>query len=153
MYEILILSVAKIKLDDYNFYGEIIHVFYAPEFENIEDLREKLEERRFIVDLKCKKYNEMDFGTSKYDLMMKTYADKLRPRKKKTNKKKILNKTTSSLETNEDLLINEPKLPENWIKSNSLTGDKSYDQTVHNIRLQLKSTIVSILNKILTPIK
>ena len=85
----------------------------------------------------------MNFGTSKYDLMMKNFANKLRPRKK-NDKKKVLNKQTPIV-INEDLLINEPKLPEDWIKTNTITGDTSYDQTVHNIRLQLKSTIVSII--------
>ena len=33
----------------------------------------------------------MNFGTSKYDLMMKNFANKLRPRKK-NDKKKVLNK-------------------------------------------------------------
>ena len=69
-----------------------MHVVYAPEFESIEDLREKLDERRFIVELKCKKYDEMNFGTLKYDLMMKNFATKLRPRRKKKviDKKKVV---------------------------------------------------------------
>ena len=123
-----------------------MHVVYAPEFESIEDLREKLDERRFIVELKCKKYDEMNFGTLKYDLMMKNFATKLRPRRKKKviDKKKVVKSISQIQQTEENLLINEPKLPENWVKTNTITGDESYDQTVNNIRLQLKSTIVSI---------
>ncbi len=48
--------IAKIKLDDWNFYGNNLHVFYAPEFETIDDVREKLKERREIVASKCQKY-------------------------------------------------------------------------------------------------
>ena len=48
--------IAKIKLDDYNFYGSILHVFYAPELESLDDLREKISERKFIVSVKCEKY-------------------------------------------------------------------------------------------------
>ena len=47
---------AKIKLDKYNFFGNSLHVCYAPEYEEIIDLREKLNERRTIVEIKCKKY-------------------------------------------------------------------------------------------------
>ncbi len=129
--------VAKIKLDDYNFYGGLIHVCYAPEHETIEDVREKISERKFIVDLKCKKYEKMGFGTLKYDLMVKKFAQKLRPSKKKAKKSVVLKPSE------ENPLINEPKLPEGWVKA-TLTGDESYDQSVNNIRLQLKTTIVSL---------
>ena len=37
---------AKKKLDGLEFYGNILHVCYSPEFENIDDVREKLIERR-----------------------------------------------------------------------------------------------------------
>lgn len=40
---------AKRKCDDYNFMGGILHVTYAPEFESLEELREKLELRRVEV--------------------------------------------------------------------------------------------------------
>ena len=88
----------------------------------------------------------MNFGTLKYDLMMKNFATKLRPRRKKKviDKKKVVKSISQIQQTEENLLINEPKLPENWVKTNTITGDESYDQTVNNIRLQLKSTIVSI---------
>jgi hypothetical protein len=47
---------AKIKLDNYAFYGTCLHVCYAPEHESLDDVREKLTERRYIVAVKCKKY-------------------------------------------------------------------------------------------------
>jgi len=42
--------LAKCKLDDMNFLGSILHICYAPECENLDDLREKLCERRTIVE-------------------------------------------------------------------------------------------------------
>ena len=45
-------------MDNYNFYGGILHVCYSPEHESLDDLRDKLNERKFIVDLKCKKYGK-----------------------------------------------------------------------------------------------
>lgn len=41
--------LAKCKLDDMNFLGSILHICYAPECENLDDLRDKLLERRTIV--------------------------------------------------------------------------------------------------------
>ena len=47
---------AKIKLDNYAFYGKNLHLFYAPEYESLSDVRDKLAERKYIVSVKCKKY-------------------------------------------------------------------------------------------------
>lgn len=41
--------LAKWKLDDWNFMGEVLHICYAPECETIDDLREKFVERRTNV--------------------------------------------------------------------------------------------------------
>ncbi|XP_069815529.1 RNA-binding protein 48 [Dendropsophus ebraccatus] len=38
--------VAKRKLDDWSFFGGILHVCYAPEYENVQETREKLQDRR-----------------------------------------------------------------------------------------------------------
>ncbi|XP_062608419.1 RNA-binding protein 48-like [Saccostrea cucullata] len=40
---------AKRKLDDFSFYGGVIHVSYAPEFESVEEMRQKLQDRRRTV--------------------------------------------------------------------------------------------------------
>jgi len=40
---------AKKKCDDYNFFGHLLDVNYATEFESLHDMREKLEERRRVV--------------------------------------------------------------------------------------------------------
>ncbi|XP_078571460.1 uncharacterized protein LOC144859068 [Branchiostoma floridae x Branchiostoma japonicum] len=41
--------VAKRKLDEYSFFGGVLHVSYAPEFETVQDTREKLGERRLLI--------------------------------------------------------------------------------------------------------
>jgi len=46
--------LAKCRLDDMNFMGSNLHICYAPECENLEDLREKIMERRTIVERKKK---------------------------------------------------------------------------------------------------
>jgi len=51
--------VAKRKCDDYNFFGHLLDVAYAPRFETVNDMREKLEERRRIVAHKIRQnYDE-----------------------------------------------------------------------------------------------
>ncbi|XP_065054028.1 uncharacterized protein LOC135682876 isoform X1 [Rhopilema esculentum] len=47
---------AKKKLDMRSFYGGVLHVCYAPEFETVDDTREKLRERRQQVARKCREY-------------------------------------------------------------------------------------------------
>lgn len=44
--------LAKCRLDDMNFMGSNLHICYSPECENLEDLREKMMERRKIVQWK-----------------------------------------------------------------------------------------------------
>ncbi|XP_053570016.1 RNA-binding protein 48 isoform X2 [Bombina bombina] len=41
--------VAKRKLDERSFFGGLLHVCYAPEFETVQETREKLQERRKFV--------------------------------------------------------------------------------------------------------
>lgn len=43
---------AKKRLDDHEFYGSILHVTYAPEFETTEDLHDKLQARKRFVGIK-----------------------------------------------------------------------------------------------------
>ena len=50
---------AKIKLDEFAFYGGRLHVCYAPEHETIDDVREKLKNRHNTVIQKCKKYRKL----------------------------------------------------------------------------------------------
>ena len=47
---------AKKKLDMRSFYGGMLHVCYAPEYETVDDTRQKLIERRKIVAKKCRGY-------------------------------------------------------------------------------------------------
>ncbi|PFX26957.1 RNA-binding protein 48 [Stylophora pistillata] len=61
---------AKKKLDNRSFFGGILHVCYAPEFETVDDTREKFQERRKIM---AKKTREL-FGAQE-----KTYKTKVAP--------------------------------------------------------------------------
>ena len=45
---------AKRKLDNRSFFGGILHIAYAPEFETVEETREKLIDRRRVVERKIK---------------------------------------------------------------------------------------------------
>lgn len=54
-YNIQSARIAKKKLDDSSFYGGILHVCYAPEFETLEETRAKLLQRRKDVFYKIRK--------------------------------------------------------------------------------------------------
>ncbi|XP_075683826.1 RNA-binding protein 48 isoform X2 [Rhinoderma darwinii] len=41
--------VAKRKLDEFSFFGGVLHICYAPEFESVQETREKLQDRRRYV--------------------------------------------------------------------------------------------------------
>ncbi|XP_031552909.1 uncharacterized protein LOC116290067 [Actinia tenebrosa] len=45
---------AKRKMDNKSFFGGVIHVCYAPEFETVDETREKLQERQRVVARKIK---------------------------------------------------------------------------------------------------
>lgn len=49
---------AKRLIDTKSFYGGVLHVCYAPEYETIEEIREKLEQRRKDVAFRLKKNAE-----------------------------------------------------------------------------------------------
>jgi hypothetical protein len=50
--------LAKKSLDDKNFLGSILHVCYAPEFETIEETKEKLNQRKRYVTQKLAQFNQ-----------------------------------------------------------------------------------------------
>lgn len=41
--------MAKRKMDEQSFFGGLLHVCYAPEFETVEETRKKLQERNAYV--------------------------------------------------------------------------------------------------------
>ncbi|XP_067648796.1 RNA-binding protein 48-like [Haliotis asinina] len=47
---------AKKKLDDYSFFGGVLHVCYAPEFESVDETREKLQDRRKVIAAKLRQH-------------------------------------------------------------------------------------------------
>jgi hypothetical protein len=52
--DIAAARVAKRKLDNRSFFGKSLHVSYAPEFESVEETREKLKERKDTIAKKLK---------------------------------------------------------------------------------------------------
>lgn len=46
---------AKRNTDEKSFYGGILHVCYAPEYETVEDIRKKLQDRRSYINRTCNK--------------------------------------------------------------------------------------------------
>lgn len=46
--------IAKKKLDNRSFFGKNLHVCYAPEFESVQDTREKLQQRRQVIARKTR---------------------------------------------------------------------------------------------------
>jgi len=50
---LLINRHGKKKMDNRSFFGGMLHVFYAPEYESEEDTRGKLAERKRVVLRKC----------------------------------------------------------------------------------------------------
>ena len=54
----LIIRAAKRKLDDWSFYGGVLHVCYAPEYETVQETREKLQDRRKAIAAKVRQYGE-----------------------------------------------------------------------------------------------
>lgn len=51
--------IAKRFIDDKNFYGGSLHVFYVPELESISETKEKLLQRQKDVNIRIKK-NQQD---------------------------------------------------------------------------------------------
>ena len=59
---VLFLSrIAKRKLDDQSFYGGVLHVCYAPEYETVQDTREKLQDRRKAIATRLRKLGKGSF--------------------------------------------------------------------------------------------
>ncbi|XP_023931818.1 RNA-binding protein 48-like, partial [Lingula anatina] len=49
---------AKKKLDDYAFFGGALHICYAPEYESVQETKDKLRERRREVAVRLRKLKE-----------------------------------------------------------------------------------------------
>lgn len=50
--------VAKRKLDNRSFFGKQLHISYAPEFETVQDTREKIQQRRRVIAQKTRGQQE-----------------------------------------------------------------------------------------------
>ena len=47
-------SMAKVKMDDQPFFSKQLHICYAPEYETVEETRQKLQERRKVIAKKTR---------------------------------------------------------------------------------------------------
>ncbi|PKU40975.1 rna-binding protein 48 [Limosa lapponica baueri] len=63
--------VAKKKMDERSFFGSLLHVCYAPEFETVQETREKLQDRRKYI---AKATNQRDCFVSKKEGPKKTVS-------------------------------------------------------------------------------
>jgi hypothetical protein len=52
--QIIGAQIAKRKLDDYPFYGQLLDISYAPQFESVAETREKIFERKNTILEKLK---------------------------------------------------------------------------------------------------
>jgi hypothetical protein len=80
--------LAKCRLDDMNFMGSNLHICYAPECENLEDLREKMMERRTIVERKknlVKRKKEKNNSTKSFEQKTNEIRAKMRETVQKSN--------------------------------------------------------------------
>ena len=46
-------------MDDTSFYGGVLHVCYAPEYETVQETRSKLQERRWAVSRRLKQLGKL----------------------------------------------------------------------------------------------
>uniref|UniRef100_A0A8C9B7Q6 RNA-binding protein 48 n=1 Tax=Phocoena sinus TaxID=42100 RepID=A0A8C9B7Q6_PHOSS len=58
--------IAKRKMDEQSFFGGLLHVCYAPEFETVEETRKKLQERNAYVARTTKNKDTKDFRQDFY---------------------------------------------------------------------------------------
>uniref|UniRef100_H2YFY5 RNA-binding protein 48 n=1 Tax=Ciona savignyi TaxID=51511 RepID=H2YFY5_CIOSA len=82
--EIQRAKTAKRSLDEHYFYGAVLHVVYAPEFEDISEIREKIKHRRCSVISRIKYLEKESSGSNK------------KSKVKQYNNKKNFNKVLSS---------------------------------------------------------
>ncbi|CAF2500939.1 unnamed protein product [Rotaria sp. Silwood2] len=115
---------AKCRLDDMNFMGSNLHVCYAPECENLDDLREKFNERRTIVQRRSE-INNYAKGKKR---TMNTF------RQNKRKKQCAIVYEQSTLIPKTDLI----SCSTNTIESSSL---QSFERTTNEIRTKMRDIV------------
>lgn len=65
--------IAKRFIDDKNFYGGSLHVFYVPELESISETKEKLLQRQRDVNIRIKK-NQQDLKNPNINKFIPKYV-------------------------------------------------------------------------------
>ncbi|CAF1557032.1 unnamed protein product [Rotaria magnacalcarata] len=113
---------AKFRLDDINFMGSNLHICYAPECENVDDLREKFNERRTIVQRKS---------------LMNKYV-KGRKQSISILRQKIPKKQSTFMYQRSTLIPKEDSDAANTIESSSA---KSFERTTNEIRSKIREIV------------
>jgi hypothetical protein len=111
--------LAKCRIDDMNFMGSNLHVCYAPECESVDDLREKLHERRTIVQNKTQ-INNLTKGKKR-----------LRNINRPKNQRAIVYQQST-------LIPKDDSLSSSTIESPSL---QSFEQTANEIRAKMRDIV------------
>ncbi|XP_012223351.1 uncharacterized protein [Linepithema humile] len=148
--------VAKRLIDDKNFFGGILHVFYAPELETLAETRAKLTQRRKDVATRIKR-NQQD--------LTNPVVDKFVPREQYRRKRKnpalpltegrlkhcypgeTLSSICNGIPQNIDpRFVSEPSLPINWNSDNCSSGAASGSKSL-STPYQLTETVIQQSNK------
>lgn len=129
--------IAKCRLDDMNFMGSNLHVCYAPECENVEDLREKFNERRTIVQRKS-------LMNSNYSKGKKRPMNMIRKNSSKNQCANVYKHST--------LIPTDDFVSSTEMISTQCSSSKSFEQTTNDIRAKMreivnKSNLISVALK------
>ena len=114
--------IAKCRLDDMNFMGSNLHICYAPECESLDDLREKLQERRTAVQRRIEINN----------------FTKGKKRLKNNNRKKFPKKQGAIVYKHPTLIPKNDSSTSPTIESPSL---QSFQRTTNEIRAKMRDIV------------
>nr|XP_026690567.1 RNA-binding protein 48 isoform X2 [Ciona intestinalis] len=102
-------KTAKKSLDEHYFFGAMLHVCYAPEYEAAAETRHKIRHRRFSVVSRIKFLEKERPGSSKNSKVKQKYEVKKNTKKMEpsiTNSKFKQNSTNSTFQQNSDFSTN-----------------------------------------------
>jgi len=149
---------AKKKMDNYNFYGGSLHVCYAPEYESVEDTRQKLIGRRRDV---ARRLHLIAAEKSGVPMSSQQKRKSIHGHSGKSHQ--ALYHTTESTKHDdsadtESKPLQGPSLPVAEERKRkhfhlSETGDSSYDHTVGSVRQVVSKYSTSLLPRQLKRIK
>ncbi|XP_043272046.1 RNA-binding protein 48 isoform X1 [Venturia canescens] len=116
--------IAKRFIDGKNFFGGLLHVFYAPELETVAETRKKLVQRRRDIAIRIKRHKEdpTNLDTDEFEPREQYHRKKKYPTLPLTEKRLLHQYQTETLSTIykgiprsiDPRPISEPSLPKNW---------------------------------------